>query len=62
MKEETGSPYRLRARMRVLRGNEVILGPGKADLLQAIAATGELRSAAAKLGMSYMRPGSSSRS
>lgn len=41
--------------MRVLRDNEVILGPGKADLLEAIAGTSELRAAAAKLGMSYMR-------
>ena len=32
-----------------------MLGPGKADLLEAIARTGELRGAASRLGMSYMR-------
>src|SRR5438045_2316701 len=46
---------RLRPRLRVLRGQEIVLGPGKADLLDAIARTGELRRAAARLGMSYMR-------
>jgi molybdate transport system regulatory protein len=46
---------RLRPRLRVLRGPEIVLGPGKADLLDAIARTGELRRAAGKLGMSYMR-------
>jgi len=43
---------RLRPR---LRGEEIVLGPGKADLLEAIARTGELRRAAGRLGMSYMR-------
>lgn len=46
---------RLRPRLRVLRGDEIVLGPGKAELLEAIAKTGELRRAAARLGMSYMR-------
>ncbi len=32
-----------------------MLGPGKADVLEAIARTGKLRAAAAELGMSYMR-------
>jgi len=32
-----------------------VLGPGKAELLEAIARAGELRRAAGKLGMSYMR-------
>jgi len=41
--------------LRILCGEEVALGPGKADLLAAIAETGELRRAAAHLGMSYMR-------
>jgi molybdate transport system regulatory protein len=31
------------------------LGPGKADLLEQIAASGSIRKAAAKLDMSYMR-------
>jgi molybdate transport system regulatory protein len=46
---------RLRPRLRVLRGEEIVLGPGKAELLEAIAKTGELRRAAGRLGMSYMR-------
>jgi molybdate transport system regulatory protein len=39
----------------VLRGREIALGPGKADLLEAVAARGSLRAAARDLGMSYMR-------
>ena|SRR5262245_13144755 len=49
------SSYRLRPRLRVLDGDAIVLGPGKADLLEAIAARGELRAAARRLGMSYMR-------
>lgn len=45
----------LKPRLRVLRGKDIVLGPGKADLLEAIARTGELRRAARELGMSYMR-------
>src|SRR5436190_3906502 len=52
-RETTGC--RLRPRLRVLRGQEIVLGPGKADLLDAIARTGELRRAAGELNMSYMR-------
>ncbi len=33
----------------------IVLGPGKADLLEAIDRTGSIRAAAADLGMSYMR-------
>ena len=47
--------YTLLPRWRVLRSREVLLGPGKADLLEAIARTGSLRLAARSLGMSYMR-------
>ena len=42
-------------RFRVLRNGEIALGPGKADLLEAILRTGSLRLAAKELGMSYMR-------
>jgi molybdate transport system regulatory protein len=45
----------LRVRLRIYRGEEVALGPGKADLLAAIAGTGSLAHAARRLGMSYMR-------
>jgi molybdate transport system regulatory protein len=45
----------VRPRIRVTQGSEIVLGPGKADLLDALRATGSLRKAAVTLGMSYMR-------
>jgi molybdate transport system regulatory protein len=45
----------LKPRWRVLRRSEIVLGPGKADLLEAIGKTGSLRLAARDLRMSYMR-------
>jgi molybdate transport system regulatory protein len=45
----------LRPRLRVLRGQEVALGPGKVALLDAIARRGTIAAAARGLGMSYMR-------
>jgi len=33
----------------------IVIGPGKADLLEAIGRSGTLRKAAAEMGMSYMR-------
>jgi len=41
--------------MRVMCGEEVALGPGKADLLGLVAETGSIRAAAERMGMSYMR-------
>lgn len=38
-----------------MRGATILLGPGKADLLEAVRNAGSLRRAAAGLGMSYMR-------
>ncbi len=49
------SRYRLLARLRVLQDDTIVLGPGKADLLEALARTGSIRDAAAQLRMSYMR-------
>ncbi len=40
---------------RVVKGGERALGPGKADLLELIEATGSISAAARKLGMSYSR-------
>lgn len=48
-------PNSVRPRLRVLHGQEVALGPGKVDLLEAIGRTGTLAEAARGLGMSYMR-------
>lgn len=46
----------VRPRIRVVRDDGTIaVGPGKADLLEAIASTGSIRAAAESLGMSYMR-------
>lgn len=42
-------------RWRIMSGGEIALGPGKADLLQAIEEAGSLSVAAKSLGMSYMR-------
>lgn len=46
---------RLLPRMRVQCGEEVALGPGKADLLALVGQTGSIREAAERMGMSYMR-------
>ena len=43
------------ARLRVVLGQGVALGPGKADLLEAIAATGSISAAGRQMKMSYRR-------
>lgn len=45
----------LRPRLQVSVGDEVVLGPGKADLLEQIRDTGSIAKAAARMEMSYMR-------
>jgi len=48
--------YSLRPRIRIVDDEgTIVLGPGKADLLDAIARTGSIRAAASELEMSYMR-------
>ncbi len=42
-------------RLRILLGAAVALGPGKADLLEAIARTGSISGAAREMHMSYRR-------
>lgn len=42
-------------RLRILLGAEIALGPGKADLLEAIARSGSISAAGRELGMSYRR-------
>ena len=44
----------LSVRLRVLCGEEVALGPGKSELLDAIAETGSITRAAKVMGISYM--------
>src|SRR5258708_22454401 len=48
-------PPKLLPRLRVVADGTIILGPGKADLLEAIGRLGTLRDAAAEMKMSYMR-------
>lgn len=45
----------LRPRIRIMQGRNIAFGPGKADLLSALAETGSLNQAARRMGMSYMR-------
>ncbi len=42
-------------RLRVVRGDDIAVGPGKIELLEAIADTGSITAAAKRLGMSYRR-------
>lgn len=49
------TPWNIRPRWRMMRGGIIALGPGKADLLEAIATTGSISSAAKALRMSYRR-------
>ena len=44
-----------RTRIRILLGSAFAIGPGKADLLQAIEKTGSISAAARAMGMSYRR-------
>jgi molybdate transport system regulatory protein len=42
-------------RLRIRRDDDIAIGPGKVDLLEAIEATGSISGAARSLGMSYRR-------
>jgi len=44
-----------RLRLRLMAGREIAIGPGKADLLAAIAETGSIAAAGRRLDMSYRR-------
>ena len=45
----------VRFRVRVTRGDDIAVGPGKIALLEAIASAGSITNAAKGLGMSYRR-------
>lgn len=51
----TGSASPLKLKLQILCGDAIAMGPGKADLLEAIAAEGSISGAGRKLGMSYRR-------
>ncbi len=44
-----------RLRLRLMAGEEIAIGPGKADLLSAIEETGSISAAGRRLDMSYRR-------
>ncbi len=45
----------LKLKIQIICGNEIAMGPGKADLLEAIAAHRSISAAGRALGMSYRR-------
>ena len=49
------SNSQVRFRLRVTRGEDIAVGPGKIELLEAIAQAGSITAAAKALGMSYRR-------
>lgn len=51
----SASPLDARTRFRIQIKHAVAIGPGKADVLQAIAETGSLAESGRRLGMSYQR-------
>ncbi len=52
---KSARPPALHPRFRITCGKEVAFGPGKADLLELIGATGSIGQAASRMKMSYMR-------
>ena len=46
---------RVQFRLRITRGTDIAVGPGKIELLEAIAKNGSITAAARALGMSYRR-------
>lgn len=46
---------RLRTHVRIMLDAEIAIGPGKADLLEAVRDTGSISAAGKRLGMSYRR-------
>jgi len=55
MTRRTTGRWEARPRWRLVRCGEIAIGPGKADLLEAIGRHGSISAAAAALGMSYRR-------
>ncbi|MBB4002559.1 winged helix-turn-helix domain-containing protein [Aurantimonas endophytica] len=48
-------PDEPRLRLRIVFGPDEMMGPGKAELLERIAATGSIAAAGRQMGMSYKR-------
>lgn len=49
------SAAQLKLKAQIMLGDEIAMGPGKADLLEAIEKTGSISAAGRALGMSYRR-------
>lgn len=49
------SKARIKIKAQVLLGEAIAIGPGKADLLEAVAKTGSIAAAGRSLGLSYRR-------
>jgi len=47
--------HHLKVKLQVMCGDQIAMGPGKADLLEAIAAHGSISAAGRALGFSYRR-------
>ena len=54
-KSEQSPRKRFKSHFRIYLGDEIALGPGKADLLRHIAETGSISEAARRMDMSYNR-------
>ena len=50
--DDEGKPV---LRLRVMRGDDIVFGPGKAALLESIEQTGSILAAGKAMGMSYKR-------
>lgn len=50
-----GAPSPLKIKIQIYCGDEIAMGPGKADLLDAIAREGSISAAGRAMGMSYRR-------
>ena len=55
MKRKSAGVLAIQPRLRIRVGEEIALGPGKAELLELVQRTGSIREAAKQMGMSYMR-------
>jgi len=55
MPKKARHPHPAGPRLRILLGSSIAIGPGKADLLDAIGRTGSISAAAREMGMSYRR-------
>jgi molybdate transport system regulatory protein len=55
MKRKIPRPKILQPRIRVIVGQDIAIGPGKAELLEFLQQTGSIAEAAKRMEMSYMR-------